>query len=283
MAYKSTGPQFTRSDCFFGNGVSATQWLKHFHTIISGYEYTLKQYLEWLDLLLMDDAGNWADTNSNAIRLLNELAPSQQTIISFTSLFCTRFESLIEFHSGVRDQPPQLPEQPVIPLSEQPTLQLLEQPRNTLPEPAPELPKQPPLQLPEQPMPVIPQSAPSVPEQPAPELPEQPILQLPEQPVISQSAPSVPQQPTPQVPEQPTPQVPEQPVVPEKPVIPEQPTLQLPKPTLQLPEQPPLQLSEQPMPVIPQSAPSVPEQLTHLTQQSVTTLHHWIWPIMGVG
>ncbi|KAF6240552.1 hypothetical protein HO173_001221 [Letharia columbiana] len=148
MAYKSTGPQFTRSDCFFGNGVSATQWLKHFHTIISGYEYTLKQYLEWLDLLLMDDAADYH---------------------SFTSLFYTRFESLIEFHSGVRDQPPQLPEQPIVPeqpiTSEQPT-------------------------LPEQP--TVPQLS-----EPAPKLSEQPTLQLPEQPVVIQSAPSVPEQPAP--------------------------------------------------------------------------------------
>ncbi|KAF6224710.1 hypothetical protein HO173_012867 [Letharia columbiana] len=218
----------------------------------------------------MDDAGNWADTNPNAIRLLNELAPSQQTIISFTSLFCTRFESLIEFHSGVRDQPPQLPEQPVIPV-----------------QPTPQLPK-PTLQLSKQPMPVIPQSAPSVPEQPTPELPKptlqlskQPMPVLPEQPVVPEK-PVIPEQPTvPQLselPQQPTPQVPEQPV------LPEQPTLQLPEQPV-IPQSAPLVLRQPITSVLPQQLPQ-PDftfTLTHLTQQSDTTLHYWFWPIMGVG
>ncbi|KAF6230590.1 hypothetical protein HO173_011127 [Letharia columbiana] len=140
---------------------------------------------------------------------------------------------------------PSVPEQPT-PELPKPTLQLPEQP--VIPQSAPSVPEQP--TLPEQP--TVPQLS-ELPQQPTPQVPE-PTLQLPEQPVILQSAPSVPQQPTPQVPEQPV--IPEQPT----PELPEQPTLQLPKPTLQLPEQPPLQLSEQSMPVIPQSAPSVPEQ-----------------------
>ena len=50
-------PPLTRNNFFYGDGKLATQWLKHYHIIISGHEYTLEEYLDWLDLLLHDNVG----------------------------------------------------------------------------------------------------------------------------------------------------------------------------------------------------------------------------------
>ena len=50
-----------------------------------------KVYLDSLDMLLTDDASQWAESHPDAIRLLAEDEPNQATVDSFKSLLCQRF------------------------------------------------------------------------------------------------------------------------------------------------------------------------------------------------
>ena len=48
-------------------------------------------YLESLNMLLTDDAADWAESHPDAVRLLAEPEPTQVTVDNFKTLFCERF------------------------------------------------------------------------------------------------------------------------------------------------------------------------------------------------
>ena len=48
-------------------------------------------YLESLSILLAEEATVWSESHANAIRLLNEPSPTQQTVDQFKALLCERF------------------------------------------------------------------------------------------------------------------------------------------------------------------------------------------------
>ena len=48
-------------------------------------------YLESLNVLLTDDAADWAESHPDAIRLLSDPEPTQATVENFKALFCERF------------------------------------------------------------------------------------------------------------------------------------------------------------------------------------------------
>ena len=48
-------------------------------------------YLENLNVILKEDAADWAKSNPNAIRILADPAPTQTTINKFRTVFCERF------------------------------------------------------------------------------------------------------------------------------------------------------------------------------------------------
>ena len=50
-----------------------------------------KKFLESVDLLLTDDAAEWAETCPDAVRLLADENPTVQFMITFRNLFQERF------------------------------------------------------------------------------------------------------------------------------------------------------------------------------------------------
>ena len=66
MAYKQTGPTFAMCGTFSGTtGISASRWLIKFNHEMKGYRtengsIPADTYLESLNMLLTDDAADWA-------------------------------------------------------------------------------------------------------------------------------------------------------------------------------------------------------------------------------
>ena len=59
MAHQPSRPDFTRSDFFSGDEtISATRWLHHFHRKLSVRKFMPREYLDYLDPLLNDDAAD---------------------------------------------------------------------------------------------------------------------------------------------------------------------------------------------------------------------------------
>lgn len=80
--------------------MSAARWLKSFEHDLSesrGDDSPIPPatFLHYLDLLLREDAAVWAETNTDAIRLLNTVSPTQTIIDQFISLFKQRFPAKI--------------------------------------------------------------------------------------------------------------------------------------------------------------------------------------------
>ncbi|MCJ1451396.1 hypothetical protein MMC28_001732 [Mycoblastus sanguinarius] len=159
-------------------------------------------------MLLRDDAADWSDSSRDAVYLLAEKEPTQETVKIFTSLFCGQFSNIYDYN---RD-PPDLPEQPQpapsVPQSDSPSVP------ESLPQPASSVPEQPALSdLPELSQSSVPQS-----ESVLPELP-QPLVHQSDSSSVSESIPQqVPPVPDlPDLPELPHPSVPQQAsVVPEQ-------------------------------------------------------------------
>lgn len=90
-----TTPTFAFCGKFTGKTISAARWLKAYDRELTprreSGQLTPESYLEDLDLLLAEDAAEWAESNSEAIRLLNTENPTQATVDQFTSLFKQRF------------------------------------------------------------------------------------------------------------------------------------------------------------------------------------------------
>ena len=97
MAYTQTGPTFTICGTFSGTaGVPASRWLNKFNLEMRGYRtgdgsIPADIYLESLNVLLTDDAADWAESHPDAARLLTEPNPTQATVDDFKTLFCERF------------------------------------------------------------------------------------------------------------------------------------------------------------------------------------------------
>lgn len=96
MAYQPTSPTFSFCGTFSGTGtVSAARWLKRLDHEFSGYKIdgVVKPftYLDSLNMLLTDDAAEWAESHPDAIRLLAIEDPTAQDLENFKSLLCERF------------------------------------------------------------------------------------------------------------------------------------------------------------------------------------------------
>ena len=92
-------PTFTFCGTFSGTGkTSGARWLEKVEHELYGYEddegnVPPKQYLKALNMLLVDDAADWAESNSEAPRYLKDPAPTRDTVRSFQDLFNQRFRS----------------------------------------------------------------------------------------------------------------------------------------------------------------------------------------------
>lgn len=96
MTYHQSGPIFAFCGTFSGaENVSAARWLKRLEHELSGYKVSgvinPSTYLNSLNMLLMDDAAEWAESHPDAIRLLAIEEPTAQDPASFRSLLCERF------------------------------------------------------------------------------------------------------------------------------------------------------------------------------------------------
>jgi hypothetical protein len=95
-AYQQSGPTFAFCDTFSGTGnVSVARWLKCLEHELSGYKVNgiinSNTYLDSLNVLLTDDAAEWAESHSEAIRLLAIEEPTAQDLVR--SLLCERFST----------------------------------------------------------------------------------------------------------------------------------------------------------------------------------------------
>lgn len=96
----SKTPSFAFCGSFTGKEMSAARWLKSFEhdlTESRGEDSPIPPatFLHYLDLLLREDAAVWAETNADAIRLLNITSPTQTTVDQFVSLFKQKFPAKI--------------------------------------------------------------------------------------------------------------------------------------------------------------------------------------------
>lgn len=96
MAYQQSGPTFSFCGTFSGAGnVSAARWIKRLEHELSGYKVNgvinPSTYLDSLNMLLTDDAAEWAESHPEAIRLLAIEEPTAQDLANFRSLLCERF------------------------------------------------------------------------------------------------------------------------------------------------------------------------------------------------
>ena len=78
--------------------MSGARWLKKLGHELSGYKTANEAipadtYLNSLNMLLVEEAADWAESHPEAIRLLNEPSPTQDTVTAFKALFCDRFPS----------------------------------------------------------------------------------------------------------------------------------------------------------------------------------------------
>ncbi|MCJ1423137.1 hypothetical protein MMC29_001018 [Sticta canariensis] len=101
MAYQMRGPAFAFCGPFSGQGnISASRWLLKYEHEMSGYRVAdgiipPEVYLGSLDMLLTDEAAEWSESHPDAVRLLADPTPTQQTVSSFKSLLCDRFPSRV--------------------------------------------------------------------------------------------------------------------------------------------------------------------------------------------
>lgn len=100
MGYQMTGPSFAFCGPFPGQmNISANRWFRKFDYEMSGFcidgRIPADKYLSFLNMLLTEDAAEWADSYPDAIRLLEDPNPTQETVDSFKALLCDRFPSRI--------------------------------------------------------------------------------------------------------------------------------------------------------------------------------------------
>ena len=94
-------PSFDLCGKFSGNSEdSAERWLSKFDYEMEDFQnddgtYPPKKYLNYLNMLLIEDAVKWAERDPDARRLLTEAKtnPTQTTVEDFRALFCESFPS----------------------------------------------------------------------------------------------------------------------------------------------------------------------------------------------
>ena len=91
-----TEPLFTFCGCFDGKGtISAARWLLKLEHELTQYRENgiipPDRFINSVNLLLTDDAAEWAETNLDAARLLEDEDPTTESVASFRTLFQERF------------------------------------------------------------------------------------------------------------------------------------------------------------------------------------------------
>ena len=89
-------PTFTFCGCFSGKGaISAARWLKKLEHELNPYKENgvipPGRYMDSINLLLTDDAAEWAETNAEAAGLLSQEDPTPESVTAFRNLFQERF------------------------------------------------------------------------------------------------------------------------------------------------------------------------------------------------
>ena len=89
-------PKFSFCGCFSGKDtISAARWLKKLEFELAPFKQDgsmpPRKFLESVDLLLTDDAAEWAETCPDAVRLLADENPTAQSMTTFRNLFQERF------------------------------------------------------------------------------------------------------------------------------------------------------------------------------------------------
>lgn len=96
MPYKIDGPTYAFCGTFSGKE-SAARWLRKLDHELSGYKQDGSippdKYFDAFNMLLTDEAGDWADSYPEAVRLLNTEEPTKVTVETFKALLCERFPS----------------------------------------------------------------------------------------------------------------------------------------------------------------------------------------------
>ncbi|MCJ1464755.1 hypothetical protein MMC07_003368 [Pseudocyphellaria aurata] len=89
-------PLFTFCGCFDGKGnISAARWLLKLEHELAQYQTNgiipPDRFIDSINLLLTNDAAEWAETNPDAARLLGEEEPTTESVTTFRNLFQERF------------------------------------------------------------------------------------------------------------------------------------------------------------------------------------------------
>ena len=84
MSYKINGPSYAFCGTFSGKD-SAIRWLRKLEHELSGYKQAdglipPDKFLDAFNMLFTDEAGEWADSHPDAIRLLNTEEPTKATV-----------------------------------------------------------------------------------------------------------------------------------------------------------------------------------------------------------
>ncbi|SLM40420.1 hypothetical protein LPUS_11218 [Lasallia pustulata] len=121
----NNGPDFSLCGPFNGrNGQTAARWLKKLEWELkrcSSTQGTITpaEYLQAVELLLVDDAAVWAETTPGIAELLEDLDPTEDTLAQFKALFLQKYPTktldtpAIHFDSKIADLR-QLADEPLI-------------------------------------------------------------------------------------------------------------------------------------------------------------------------
>ena len=96
MAYQRTGPDFVFCGTFSGKGdISASKWLKKFEYEMAGYKNNnvipADRYLSAIELLLVEEASVWSETDLDVAGWLAEENPTQNTVTLFKTRFIQKY------------------------------------------------------------------------------------------------------------------------------------------------------------------------------------------------
>jgi hypothetical protein len=91
---------FTFCDCFSEKcNISTIRWMKKLKHELINYKIndviSSAKFLNCINLLLIDDAIEWIEINSDVVKILTEKNSSQELTTTFRNLFCERF--LVKF------------------------------------------------------------------------------------------------------------------------------------------------------------------------------------------
>lgn len=92
-------PQFAFCGTFSGkDNISAAKWIKRLEFELTPYQdgngvIPARKFLSSVDLLLSDEAAEWAEIDQDAVKLLTDPDPTAQTVSTFKDQFQQRFPS----------------------------------------------------------------------------------------------------------------------------------------------------------------------------------------------